>query len=181
MKGFIWLTGLLMSAVILAGVCPLTAEEGGLAEGDDVMAFTLFSLNNSKRVNLKKYFNNEDEKDNKVVVLTFFASWCKPCKKELPHLQKVYEKLADKGLEIMAVFGEKDQIDWAKSWWEENKITFLLLNDEYGIVKKRYEIAEYPTSFIFDRDGKLAKKITGFDENIEKEVEKLLTTLVTGK
>jgi peroxiredoxin len=153
-------------------------EAGGLQVGAAAITFTLQALNVPQRINLKKYWGNEKAQDDKVVILTFFASWCQPCKKELPHLQKVYDEYQGKGLEIMAVFGEKDKADWAKGYWAENGLKFLLLSDEYGIVTKRYEIKEYPTSFVINREGRLAKVFHGYDENIEKECDEAVASLV---
>ena len=69
-------------------------------------------------------------------------------------------------------------MDWAKQYWDENKLSFLLLNDEYGIVVKRYEVKEYPTSFVVNKEGKVAKKFRGYDEKIEKECDELIASLL---
>ena len=65
-----------------------------------------------------------------------------------------------------------------KQYWEENKLSFLLLNDEYGIVMKRYEVKEYPTTFVINKEGKLVKKFCGYDETIEKETDELIASLL---
>lgn len=151
--------------------------------GTEVASFSLNYLNRTGKVILKNCFNNPVTDSNKVIILTFFASWCKPCKVELPHLEEAYKKYHDSGLEIMAVFSEKeaDKVKWAKDWFQENNLEFGLVSDEFGIVKKRFEIEEYPTSYIVNRKGVIVKKVTGYDEQIAKDFDAFMDSLMVTK
>jgi thiol-disulfide isomerase/thioredoxin len=172
--------------VMLAGLgwwVTAAEQEKGPKPGTEVQSFSLNYLNKSGKVVLKNYFCNPVTDSNKLVVLTFFASWCKPCKLELPHLEEVYKKYHTQGLEIMAVFSEKesDKVQWAKDWFKENNLEFSLLHDEFGIVKKRFEIEEYPTSYIINRHGVIVRKMTGYYDEVAKEFDSLMDSLLVVK
>lgn len=149
----------------------------GPLEGEQTVMFTLQALNSPERINLKKLFK-KDASMPRAIVITFFASWCKPCKKELPHLQELYHTYLDSGLQVLAVFSEPDSVSWAKEWWAEQHIIFPLLNDEYGIVKKRYGITEYPTSFLIDKQGKIIKRFCGYSDDIKTAMDDAIAALL---
>jgi thiol-disulfide isomerase/thioredoxin len=169
-----------LCVLALAGLTLAQTPAKGPQAGDAAPTFSVPLLNKTGKMNLKNLFNNTMPDSDKVVVLSFFASWCKPCKLELPHVQTVFEKYQDKGLVVLAVFSEKeaDKVQWAKDWFKESNLTFGLVHDEFGIVKKRYEIGEYPTSYILNRQGIVVKKLMGYDEAIAQELDQLIDTLM---
>ncbi|RST77125.1 TlpA family protein disulfide reductase [Siminovitchia acidinfaciens] len=99
----------------------------------------------------------------KKVILNFWATWCPPCRAEMPHMQSFYEKNKDKGIEIVAVNltsmdNGKMQIDKFK---KEYGLTFDILLDEDGDIGMQYQAFTIPTSYIIDTNGKIAQKIVG--------------------
>ncbi|MBU5486337.1 redoxin domain-containing protein [Clostridium sp. MSJ-11] len=96
----------------------------------------------------------------KKVFLNFWASWCGPCKAEMPHMQTLYEETKDKDIVILAVnVGEsKDKV---KSFIEKNKYTFPILLDMNQEVATQYGIAAFPTSFFIDEEGYVYNGIQG--------------------
>ena len=104
-------------------------------------------------------------KDNEVVVLNIFASWCGPCKKEFPLMEEVYEKYKDK-MEIVAVSGDLvlDEMEDMIKYKEEHKLTFKVGMKNESI--DSLTVGGFPTTYIIDRNGNIAYARTGaFPEN----------------
>ena len=132
----------------------------------------------------KKLRKPMTQPDRHVVVLSFFATWCKPCMKELPHLQNLYEKYEGEKIKFFmiditeatrTVRGLEDSPK-AGPFLEEKGITMPILNDSRGVAKKRYGAKTLPRLYVVDkyRTIRLAKK--GFDEGEDFEGE-LITVI----
>lgn len=111
----------------------------------------------------------------KVVLLDFWASWCKPCRASNKELVKIYSKFKDKGFEILGVSLDEDRKAWSKAI-ATDKITWLQVNEAGGFnarVAEQWDLYAIPTSFLIDRDGTLlAMDLEG------KQLEKALKTLI---
>ena len=112
-----------------------------------------------------------------VVLLNFWASWCGPCRTEMPLLVKIHEKYKGLGFLVLGVNVEED-IGPAKSIIEKVNITFPVLFDQTNKVSKLYNVSAMPTTVLIDRDGKIRYLHEGYksgDEEKYKEwVKKLL-------
>ncbi|WP_255507901.1 peroxiredoxin [Lysinibacillus sp. BW-2-10] len=111
----------------------------------------------------------------KIVILNFWATWCPPCRAEMPHMQSFYEKNKDNGVEIIAV--NLTALDEGKQAVEkfvnEYGLTFPVVLDENGSVGKLYEILTIPTSYIIDAEGRIFQKFVGsMDEQIMEDMIK---------
>ena len=89
----------------------------------------------------------------KVVLVNFWATWCPPCRKEMPDLETLYERFRDQGLVILSVSDE--QMDKVKPFINERKITYPVLLDPGRKVNDLFQIEGIPKSFVYDRGGKL--------------------------
>lgn len=112
----------------------------------------------------------------KVVFLNFWASWCGPCKAEMPHIQKVYEEYKDKDVVILAVNltpSEEDGIEGVNSFLEKNKYTFPVLYDKDGSVAKKYRVRGIPTTYIINKEGIIVSVATTTmnEEMIRQQIE----------
>lgn len=97
----------------------------------------------------------------KVVILNFWASWCEPCKIEMPHFQTYYEQ-HQQDVEILAVnFTKKDQITQVEKFVKQHKLTFPILLDETGETSTMYGAFALPTTIIIDREGQIVHEILG--------------------
>ena len=111
----------------------------------------------------------------KIVLIDFWASWCKPCRAENPNVVKVYEKYKSKGFEILGVSLDKDRDAWLKAI-EEDKLAWKQVSDLAlwnSIVVQLYNITGIPYTVLVDKDGKIiAKNLRG--EELENKLEELL-------
>jgi len=89
----------------------------------------------------------------KVVLLNFWATWCPPCRKEMPDLQALYDQFQGQGLLILAISDEK--ADKVKPFLAERNVTYPILLDPGRKVNELFRIQGIPKSFVYDRDGKL--------------------------
>lgn len=95
----------------------------------------------------------------KTVFLNFWATWCPPCKREMPEIQKLYEDYGgnEDDLIVLGVagpnMGREGDVDSIKDFLEENEYTFPVVMDETGILFSQYGISAFPTTFMIDKDG----------------------------
>ncbi|MBI5892912.1 MAG: TlpA family protein disulfide reductase [Deltaproteobacteria bacterium] len=113
----------------------------------------------------------------KVVFLNFWATWCPPCKFEMPAMENLYKRYKDKGLEIVAV-NLQEGADTVKRFMQKNGYTFTALLDSNGDVSAVYNVSYLPITYIIDKNGKLVGKAIGAREwdssSITNLVEELL-------
>ena len=95
-----------------------------------------------------------------VVVLNFWATWCPPCVEEMPSLQRLQDLLGDDGLEVVAVSVDERYSD-IPPFVAEHGLRFLVLHDLGKRVSRRYEVFQFPETWIIRRDGTLAAHIIG--------------------
>ena len=98
----------------------------------------------------------------KVVFLNFWATWCKPCKEEMPSMQLMWENFKSEDFVILAV--SMDRVTTKKDippFVENMKLTFPILTDSWGQTDKRYKLMGVPETYIIDQDGILREKIIG--------------------
>jgi thiol-disulfide isomerase/thioredoxin len=96
----------------------------------------------------------------KVVFLNFWATWCPPCRSEMPSMEKLYQRYKNNGLEFIAVDIMEDKSDVA-GFVKDFKLTFPVAIDRDGHVSNDYGISAIPTTFIIDRNGKIIASVTG--------------------
>jgi peroxiredoxin len=113
----------------------------------------------------------------KKVLLNFWATWCPPCKDEMPHMEELYRENKDEGYVILALnmTNTEDSLDDVKTFVVDQKLTYPILLDEKGEVSSTYEILAYPTSYFIDTKGVIRNKVTGAldEEHLFKELTRL--------
>jgi thiol-disulfide isomerase/thioredoxin len=89
-----------------------------------------------------------------VVFLNFWATWCPPCRAEMPSMENLYQRFKDQGLAFAAV-DLMERAGVVEHYLRENGITFPVLLDSSGMAGSQYGVQAVPSTFILDRDGKI--------------------------
>jgi thiol-disulfide isomerase/thioredoxin len=117
----------------------------------------------------------------KVVVLDFWASWCEPCKVELPVLNKLYKKYHASGLEIVGV-NEDKEMNEAKTFLKAYPMQIPLLEDgAKGEVLSKLDVDGLPVTYVLDKTGKVTHIHKGFKEGDLEKFEKEIAILIKSK
>lgn len=101
-----------------------------------------------------------DDYAGQVVIVNLWATWCPPCRLEMPGLNEFYESHKDQGLVVLAVNAQEEESKVA-GFIEEMGFAFPVLLDGQGQVINRYDVRSFPTTFIIDRDGIIQYVHTG--------------------
>ncbi len=117
--------------------------------------------------------------DNKILILTFFATWCELCDEDLKFLQRLQNQYADQGLQVFCVFtGSLSNIKAAKKYLEGLKIELPVLLDHKRVITKSYKVAGFPCTYAIDREGFLRIRCLGCSEDVKTKFEKNLKDLL---
>ena len=115
-----------------------------------------------------------DDYKGKVVFLNFWATWCPPCRQEIPGFIEAYEKYKGDGLVILGV-AVSDRENSVKSYVEKSKMTYPVAMGDTKIVKDYDPGNAIPTTIVIDRDGNIFHKHVGFMD--QSQVEKIFMDL----
>ena len=160
--------------ILLAGVLfipPAVAEED---QGQLPLA-PAFSLKNldGQRVSL------DDLLGRGTLLIDFWATWCKPCIKELPHLHDLYLKYRDRGFQVVAISEDSPRsLSKVKSFVAGNKYEFLVLLDENSTVQRKFNFRALPYTVLLDRDGHVIHSRMGYRPGDERVLEEKLLILL---
>ncbi len=101
------------------------------------------------------------EHKGKVIFLNFFATWCPPCRNEMPSMQKLYEKMKGSDFEMIAVSVDRGGSERVKDFTNKNGYSFKVLLDNDGSAAKKYSVSSIPATFIIDKRGNIVSSAIG--------------------
>jgi thiol-disulfide isomerase/thioredoxin len=131
--------------------------------------FTLSNLD-EKQVSLRQY-------RGKVVFLNFWATWCIPCREEMPALEQLHQTFQRQDLIILAI-NLKEGAEQVKTFFQTRTFSFPALLDQNGSVFRDYSVAGMPTTYLIGRDGKLLARGVGARDWTRPEGQELIRNLI---
>jgi len=117
----------------------------------------------------------------KVIFINFWATWCAPCRAEMPAMERLYQDFKDKDFIMLAISEDLEGKPVVKPFVEEFKFTFPILLDPDLAINDRYEVRGIPTTFLIDKKGAITHKMLGARDWNQKEARELVRKLVQAK
>lgn len=163
--------GLALSA--RAAEAPAADDPNSLKVGEAAPPFSLPTHNpelaGQRMVSLGTFVGPEaTDAGAKAILVSFFATWCKPCMKEFPLLAQMDKEYRDKGLRIISISIDKEEKDFPtiKKLCEDNKASFPVLRDKYNLLARRWlgNQSAMPSVFMLKKDGTVAMAHKGYGE-----------------
>ena len=150
---------LLLATVLGAGVHFLGDELFPVSVGSSAPPLQAATIDGSKRTKTLADYKG------KVLLVNVWATWCEPCRVEMPSIEKLHREFGPQGLEVVAVSvddpgAEGRVVDFVK----ELGLTFEVLHDPAKAITRDYQVTGYPETFIIARDGTIRKKVIGPDD-----------------
>jgi len=159
---------ILFVAILFTVYTTLTKEKNKVLQiGDSAPNFTLVDMHGNKH-NLAEY-------EGQGVFLNFWGTWCKPCEREFPIIDRYYNEYKEKGIQVLAVnIAESDFA--VQNFIDRKGLTFPVLIDKNKSVLEAYNINPLPTTILINSDGKIIKIITGEmkEQDIKSYMEQIL-------
>ena len=168
-----WIAVAVVVLVLGAGVVlglKLKPELFPVEVGSTAPTFVATDLATGKRVTLADY-------KGQVVLLNIWATWCEPCKVEMPSLEQLQKDMGPQGLKIVAVSIDEGGADVVRQYARDLGLTFGILHDQSGAIKQIYQTTGVPESFVINRAGRIEKKVIGatdWDATVNKDLVRRL-------
>jgi thiol-disulfide isomerase/thioredoxin len=170
--GFLAATAAMLLSLTLTAPSTAHAEDTAPADRKPVTDFSLPTLE-GKKVKLS-------DAKGKVVVISFWATWCGPCKQELPLLDAIAKKYADKGLVVLSINTDAPKtVAEVRRVVKSKELTLPILLDGEGAVASKLDPANaMPYTLYLDRQGRVAHTHEGFQPGDEKDIEARIVALL---
>jgi thiol-disulfide isomerase/thioredoxin len=174
-----------LTALLLLGIAalpPAAAEE----KVDDATRYPTLAVGSVPFDELGKDIDGNkvtiSEHHGKVVIVSFWASWCGPCRKELPILANVAKKVGPEHLKVISINFKDEQRNFRIVADALKTLPITILRDANGKASRRFDVRGIPRLIIIDRDGKVAADHTGYGEgSVQAIVDELNRVLQAGR
>jgi peroxiredoxin len=118
-----------------------------------------------------------DEFKGQVVLINFWASWCGPCRQEMPLLEELHQRYASLGFTLLGINVEEDSA-LADNFLQSMPVNFPILFDQTNSVSKAYDVIAMPTTVILDREGLVRFVHYGYEAGYENDYQDQVRTLI---
>jgi thiol-disulfide isomerase/thioredoxin len=172
--------------VIILTVVNLLLLAGSAAQADDTKLLRKFGLVTQSGFISAPDFTTQtlegqekglDDFRGRLVLLNFWATWCPPCRLEMPSLEKLYREFGGQGLEVVAMnFMEGPEV--VTRFIKENGLTFPVLLDSNGEIAQRYNVRGLPVTVLIGRQGNLLAKSIGYKDWFKKDLRQFVGLLL---
>jgi len=155
--------------LIALGAILLSMQAQALTPGQAAPDFT---LKNQQGTNL-----NLAEQRGEIILINFWASWCGPCRKEMPVLQKLQDKYQDLGVQVWGINVEQEN-QAGKDFLADLDLRFPIFFDQTNSLSKTYQVEAMPTTVIIDRDGNVRFVFQGYKDGFDKKYAAAIKQLI---
>lgn len=146
-----------VAAVALGIAAKLRPQLRPLGVGDRAPDFQAIDLRATRPASLGDY-------RGKVILLNIWATWCQPCRVEMPSMERLHRRFSGTDFRVVAVSIDKDDSTVVNAFVQELGLTFEILHDQPGTIQQIYQTTGVPESFLIDRQGVIVKKVIGATE-----------------
>ncbi|WKZ19490.1 MAG: TlpA disulfide reductase family protein [Candidatus Jettenia sp. CY-1] len=136
---------------------------------------TSYAEDTIKEIKLAELHTLLESNKGKVIILNLWATWCAPCRKEIPGFISLYKKYKDKGLEIIGITFDENGSKVVPPFIKKLNINYPIYLSG-GDIGPAYNLEAYPTTIIYNKDGSMVNQHTGYVS--EQELEDELSTLL---
>jgi peroxiredoxin len=146
------LAGLMVGGMALVWYGP---EVEAVAAGAKAPNYRAVDLKSGDSVSLRDHYRGH------VTLVNVWATWCVPCKVEMPAMQRLYDSLGARGFRIAAVSIDREGPEVVRDFAKELKLSFDILQDRSGNIQQAYQTTGVPESFLLDTTGIIMKRVIG--------------------
>jgi peroxiredoxin len=167
-------SGAMALVFVVALVIKIRPQMNLLEVGSRAPDFHAVDLANGRATTLADY-------KGKVILLNVWATWCQPCRVEMPAIQRLHKKLGGADFQIVAVSIDADGDSVVSAFAHDLGLTFQILHNQSGDIQQIYQTTGVPESFVIDREGIIVKKVIGAAEWDGPVNETLIERLTHGQ
>ena len=150
------LVALILGGLSIGGFVLTRTDSGGVVGVDTVAPdFKVLDLARGDTISLRDRYKGQ------VTLVNIWATWCAPCREEMPSMQALYKDYQARGFKIAAVSIDDGSSDKVRAFAHELGLTFDILQDPSGAIQGKYQTTGVPESFLLDRDGKIVRRLIG--------------------
>jgi len=131
------------------------SEREPVAVGARAPDFRVIDLASGDTVSLRERYKGQ------VTLVNIWATWCEPCKVEMPSMQRLYDSFGSRGFKIAAVSVDEGDPTDVRNFGQSLGLTFDLLQDRSTAIQQAYQTTGVPESFLLDRNGTIMKRVIG--------------------
>jgi peroxiredoxin len=150
------LAGGIVAALAIGGFTLAHTDSGGVV-GVDTKAPDFHAIDIAKGDTV----DFRDRYKGQVTLMVIWATWCLPCREEMPSMEALYKDYGARGLKISAVSIDQGNDQVVRDFGTEYALTFDILHDQSGGIQETYQTTGVPESFLLDRDGRIVRRLIG--------------------